>query len=625
MAGLDNIGNVPPEVAVPEKTQTEDVFSSMLKDSKERALAGQRALDARRDQLLQLSQKRMFDPTLMRFAGGMFAPTKTGSFGESLGYGATAAAEEQEKEFTRQQALGKLQYEMELESIKNRKAAAIPEMLMKLQQGNAPMAAKATPVAAPVAAPVAGEAQPAAQPAAQPVAQPVARPNRVRGEGGLLPNISDAQLAIMSMDPDLKPVADAEMKLREERRKSREEFIIAGEKRFLYPDEVQEMQSLASSGNIEGLRDFYRRINVPFNFIEDKTVPGGHRLATATELEGMKEREKSRYGKQEPVWVYELGRNIPMSPLRASEYETARAEGKGKEWLQKNMPDVMPSGTSGEGRAGANLPPEKPEEAGRVSSAQKRAEGIEDIRRSFVNRGMNADELVVPANEILTLANNPVYSQAMGIIDGPGLKNAIAKAISQGVRVGDWNVGFPAIRDTIMQLKNGPDGKPLSTDARQAIIDGSQKYLQNATTIELLFTQNFMSKQGAITEGERALVRQTGFNKEDSPNVVKAKAKMLIAKGEYDRKAAEAFIEWEKKNPGGTVEEFELKSPERRALWEERDRAAKAAYAEHFPNRSSSGARTSSAARGSSSTPERNTTDGVDQSLVNRFVPNRGR
>jgi hypothetical protein len=608
MAGLDNAWNASEEVAVPQKTQTEDAFSTMLKSSQERALAGQRALDARRDQLLNLSQQRMFNPTLMKFAGGMLAPTKTGSFGESLGYAATAAADEQEKEFAREQALAKLQYEMELESAKQKEAAGVPQMLLQMRQGRAQPAP-----AAPSAAPSAPSSD---APAAQaPTAQP-----RPASPKTLLGDISEAELQIMMGQPSLKPYADAEMALRKERRESIKIVEIGGEKRPMYPEQIQEFEMLSNSGDMVALEKFYRRFGLPFPYIKDPSHPTGYRIPTATELEGMKEREKSRYGKQEPVWVYELGRNIPMSPLRASEYETARAEGKGKEWLQKNMPDVMPSGTSGEGRAGANLPPEKPEEAGRVSSAQKRAEGIEDIRRSFVNRGMNADELVVPANEILTLANNPVYSQAMGIIDGPGLKNAVAKAISQGVRVGDWNVGFPAIRDTIMQLKNGPDGKPLSTEARKAIIDGSQKYLQNATTIELLFTQNFMSKQGAITEGERALVRQTGFNKEDSPNVVKAKAKMLIAKGEYDRKAAEAFIEWEKKNPGGTVEEFELKSPERRALWEERDRAAKAAYAEHFPSRGSA-PRGSPAA--SSTVPERNTTPGVDQSIVNRFAPRR--
>jgi hypothetical protein len=602
--------DVPPEM-VPNKTQTDNVFQTILETSRQKALAGQKALDSRREQLLQLSQKRMFDPVMMRFAGGMFAPTKTGGFGESLGYAANAAADEQEKEFARQQAIAKLQYEMDMESIKQQEDLTGNQIIAGIfnrKSSQQPMAAKASPIALPSVngAPSVKKSVP---------------------EDQLTPDIinsmsNDEIFALsLSKNPTVKETANVIMKIREQERKENVSLDFEGQKREIPKSEYERYQKLAENNDWDGLRKWHVKYGVPFNYIEDANSPGGLRPMTAAEKAEASEKGKSKFSKQEPVWVYELGRNLPMNPNKADEYDKARTSGKGKEWLQKNFPEAMPSGTSGQSSSGSNLPPEKAEEAGKVSSAQERAKGVEDVRRAFMNRGMNAQELVIPANEILMLAQDPVYNQAMALIDGPGLKNAVAKAISQGVKVGDWNVGFPALRDTIMQLKTGPDGKPLSNEIRQAIIDGSQKYLQNATTIELLFTQNYMNKQGAITEGERALVRQTGFNKEDSPNVVKAKAKMLIAKGEYDRKAAEAFIDWEKKNPGGTVEEFELKSPERRALFEERDRATKAAYAEHFPSRTSSGQRRSSADRSSSTTPDRNTTPGVNQDAINRFAP----
>ena len=56
----------------------------------------QQILDQHRTRLMNLINARQqmpFDPALMALAKGLLAPTKTGSFGESFGYGASAYAE----------------------------------------------------------------------------------------------------------------------------------------------------------------------------------------------------------------------------------------------------------------------------------------------------------------------------------------------------------------------------------------------------------------------------------------------------------------------------------------------------------------------------------------------------
>jgi hypothetical protein len=61
------------------------------------ATEGQQVLDQHRARLMNLMTSRQnmpFDPALMALAKGLLAPTKTGSFGESFGYGASAYAEE---------------------------------------------------------------------------------------------------------------------------------------------------------------------------------------------------------------------------------------------------------------------------------------------------------------------------------------------------------------------------------------------------------------------------------------------------------------------------------------------------------------------------------------------------
>lgn len=63
-------------IAAQDKKRYEDLLAS---------------LDSRRN--------RPFNPMLMKLAAGMLQPTKTGSFGESLGYAAAGMSDQAEKDF----------------------------------------------------------------------------------------------------------------------------------------------------------------------------------------------------------------------------------------------------------------------------------------------------------------------------------------------------------------------------------------------------------------------------------------------------------------------------------------------------------------------------------------------
>lgn len=106
--------------AVPEK----DVFQVDYEQSRQALRNQQARLDQRREQLMAAMEgrkNRLFDPSLMRLAQGLLAPTKTGSFGESLGYGVGAMADEQEREFARQAQDARLMYELEQSSAQQKK------------------------------------------------------------------------------------------------------------------------------------------------------------------------------------------------------------------------------------------------------------------------------------------------------------------------------------------------------------------------------------------------------------------------------------------------------------------------------------------------------------------------
>lgn len=534
-------------------------FNQTMVEAQRQALEGQRRLDARREQLISAMntrKSRAFDPSLMRLAAGLLAPTKTGGFGESLGYGVAGMAEEQEKEFLRQQQEAKLAYEIEVGAEEQRRKNLANQMGLQFMQqfGQPSMPSGESVQLSNVVTPTAG----------QPVAPRQSFASRVPQQ----------TIYGMSMVEGLKPAAETLMKLREEERKDKIKVKEGNQEREVSTADYLALESALASGDYDFAKKWYAKHGLPWNYVEEKRPDGtvGARRMTDAELEAAKskatETEKAKFGKEEPKWIYEIGAYVPMTPSKAAAYEEARGEGKGKEWLQKNFPEIAPSAPSAAAPARGReiLPPRPEEQASRTTTAQKKAESDVESRTKFVNKGMSAGDIVQPAQELFKLASDPTYSMAMAVIDAPGIGNVVAKAISEGVKAGDFSIGFPNIRTAVMQLKRDKDGRPLSDEQRQQILDGFQKLLQNSTQIELTYTQLYLDKQGQVTEGERKLVRATGIDKEDSPTVVKAKAEAIIKRGQFDEKAATAFLDWEKKNPGGTLEEFRLKSPEYREL-----------------------------------------------------------
>lgn len=138
----ENIGGLSAAQPVEAEPTLPTDMKSMAMDAQKRYLEGQAKLDARREQLIaaMTSRKsRAFDPSLMRLAAGLLAPTKTGGFGESLGYGVAGMAEEQEKEFARQQQEAKLAYELEAAGLEQRQKMMGNQMALQyMQQKQAP-------------------------------------------------------------------------------------------------------------------------------------------------------------------------------------------------------------------------------------------------------------------------------------------------------------------------------------------------------------------------------------------------------------------------------------------------------------------------------------------------------
>jgi hypothetical protein len=91
----------------------------MEEDFLERAMRNKRAQEAALNSQIEALKNSLdsrmrppFDPTLMAAASGFLRPTKTGGFGESLGYAAEAYAAETDKDLARKQAVDKAKLEL---------------------------------------------------------------------------------------------------------------------------------------------------------------------------------------------------------------------------------------------------------------------------------------------------------------------------------------------------------------------------------------------------------------------------------------------------------------------------------------------------------------------------------
>lgn len=174
-----------------EDTLPQDPFARSIAEEQ----AAQQALLKRYQQLQSGLERRVsmpFDPTLMRISQALLSPTQSGSFGESLGKGVGALVEGSEAEAARQQAIMKMQAELE-------------EKMLGIKQKGSQLQAIAQMAGYPGARPAAAGqpvAPTAGQPAAQPTGQPAAQAPSTGGGSVFDSALEQYGIQIMEGDPD---------------------------------------------------------------------------------------------------------------------------------------------------------------------------------------------------------------------------------------------------------------------------------------------------------------------------------------------------------------------------------------------------------------------------------------
>jgi hypothetical protein len=499
-----------------EPDQPQDYFTKSIEDLRKQ----RESLNSQIQSLKSSLDSRTglpFDPVLMSAAAGFLKPTKTGSFGESLGYASELMSNEAEKEYARRQAAAKLGLELDEKALAlQTKGLEMEDLLRMSGMGGAAPRAPGLPTqvaAAPGATRTdAGPAVPAGGPVGGPVGGPIApgvaaegKPVSVgmNGAPNRMPRISDADItrayAISKEHGDrIAAIAKAQ----------REDIKDIGGRPFSTSRET----FLPGDPNKPTKYDFGR-------FIGTKDTDAGT-------VEEYKRIRQEALDKNDPNiefnWFKRQG--WLEGPIKPTKEEAAGKPAEGKEGEPLSLEERERRSKLREKRAEAEIAEEK-EAISKIRTGATRSRVLNNV----------ADDMIAYAR------SNP---RAFELLQNTTIKDAIFRAAEKGMTTPGGSIAFPARELETYKLK---------PEDREALMMFMQAYAKQ--TVE--FRKESRSPgEGATTESEGLLFSQIGALPSDTARVVIMKSEALKYKAEYDRQLLRTWNKWRGENPDGTYNEF---------------------------------------------------------------------
>jgi len=486
------------------------------------------------------NRKMMFDPTLLAMAEGFLSPTQTGSFGESLGKMAGKVGTAQEAEDKRQMALREREVAVagqgvELQRMKQRDAELL-KYLGGPQPSTGPIAGpQAGAIAGPQAGPLSGGATAAAEaltegapPAgalSQATAQP-AGPKVVGSPQGALaamesnkpPGFEGVEgIQVMPPNPNFMTGRDYVRMNRFDKNKTAADLIKEGQ-------EIEQKRYRDKEGGVQDLATgkFYQFPTGKTEEIQLYGYEGTHKVDARTAA-----RLSLLAANNDPAY-HDLAKRVVEGPRK-------RTEGGGKEGEPsgglKSVQQLATEAKEAETRAG-KLGEKGAEKEAAVEETDATA------RRIYGSVTRVADYLKASPNYF-------------GIFARPGVTAAIGNLIKEGIQTPSGTLNLAGFEDSMRKMMPGVTQKDL---------DNVTKAATELAEIELAFTRLYLAKQGAVTEGERKIVRAIPGTTSSSPEVLRTRMELLKSRSQFDIDTADAFRQWQDKNPGRSYLEFERKS-----------------------------------------------------------------
>jgi hypothetical protein len=434
----------------------------------------------------------------MQTAAGFLKPTKTGSFGESLGYAAEGAGVASERQLLTDRENQKLEMELLAKEQELRQQMGGDQLISALMGG--PKTSAPAPAAGAVVTPTGQLRVPNAS---SPVdVATTSNPEQVltAARQGRIPITDEVLLLASRVAPKLLPTLkeirtaqEGEEKNRIEREKL--DFQRSSEKRKTIPRGLRTEREMDA-----GEYKTYRTA------LDDYFKTGDeNRLLDFYDRMGWLESEQVR------------GRKIDSKPAEGT---TAVLSPVPRAKSQSEMEAEKETATQ---------------------TAKGRAESAEKMASRLGLQAEAAFENTNTAQDMIGYAkNNPLVFE---IMNRPGLFGAVSRAVQEGVNIGNYNINLPA--STILQYK-------LSANDLTAL----QMFMQKSAQLQSRGRQlNRTPGEGATSDYETKLLGGIYALPSDSQRAIILKSDALILQGKFDE---ERFKLWNQKSKqsGYTYNDF---------------------------------------------------------------------
>jgi hypothetical protein len=164
----------------------------------------------------------------------------------------------------------------------------------------------------------------------------------------------------------------------------------------------------------------------------------------------------------------------------------------------------------------------------RPAALEKQATEQEiNARKEIDENRKEADATIAFANQFRKYAELPNAKQMFGILNNDKVSSGIATLVKDAVRVGTTSIGMPAIED-VMRNAN-------MTPKEQAQY---RNFLQLSTQLQL---QRAKYMKGSVSNYEQNILGNAGIGPQDTPETIRMKADIMAARAQFDRQLAKQF------------------------------------------------------------------------------------
>ena len=518
-----------------------------------KAIESAEAALQRLSEALEARGNRFFDPQMLAMAEGFLAPTRSGSFGESLGNAANRlrVAQESQGKQDIENAQAQLGLVQQKAAIAQQKRAGEGYKALETEYG---LGAKPVEGGQPPVARAATEGEPSAQPATASMFNmeiPFATPAPVDRAAIIAKNKAAGVVnpAITRLEIQKAERENIDMK---------EGFILdrnTGKIRLIPKFGEEDVQTYIPAfdgfggGNLKvskGLKSamdyaaqsgspaYWELAKLAVNGPPKPPPPGqapqsvGPGVQTAsvppqrvTSLQA--ETLPSMPGVRNPIPVPSAP---PAPPPPAPLPETT-----GRQTIEQ--------AEAAKARREMELRVEEERKKGQQKASQERSEirpaaleklGTEqevNARKEIDENRKEADATIAFANQFRKYAELPNAKQMFGILNNDKVSSGIATLVKDAVRVGQTSIGMPAIED-VMRNANMNDKEQSQY----------RNFLQLSTQLQL---QRAKYMKGSVSNYEQGILGNAGIGPQDTPETIRMKADIMAARAQFDRQVAKQY------------------------------------------------------------------------------------